>query len=137
VGVLPSQERIERELALLKAGEQRTELFIEGRPMVLYRAVPTAGPTIGLPDSSDVVVPVPEGYPGAMIDLAGLPVGSPFLPLVKGGGNNQGIVVVEGRQWQLASYHPHNNGGGPPWDQTRFGFHTYLDHLIAWLYRLN
>jgi hypothetical protein len=44
---------------------------------------------------------------------------------------------VDGRQWQLASYHPHQNGGGPPWDQMRHGFHTYLDHLIAWLAKLN
>jgi hypothetical protein len=84
-----------------------------------------------------VVVPVPPGYPGSLIDLAGLQVGSPFLPRVKGGQNNQGIVAADGRQWQFASYHPHNGGGGPAWDQMRHGFHTYLDQLIAWLHHLN
>jgi hypothetical protein len=37
----------------------------------------------------------------------------------------------------LASYHPHNGGGGPVWDQVRHGFHTYFDHLLAWLGRLS
>jgi hypothetical protein len=40
--------------------------------------------------------------------------------------------MVDNRAWQLASYHPHGNGGGPPWDQMTHGFHTYVDHLIAW-----
>lgn len=132
-----SFERIERELAILLAGGQVAELITtNGRTLVLYRNVPTAGARVGLPEVADVVVPVPPGYPAALIDLAGLPVGSPFLPRVKGGQNNQGILDADGRQWQLASYHPHNGGGGPPWDQTRHGFHTYMDHLIAWLDRL-
>lgn len=130
-------ERIERELAALRAGSQVAELTnANGRALVLYRNVPTGGTRLGLPEATDVVVPVPPGYPAALIDLAGLPVGSPFLPRVKGGQNNQGIVHADGREWQLASYHPHNGGGGPPWDQTRHGFHTYIDHLIAWLDKL-
>jgi hypothetical protein len=132
-----SRERIERELALLREGGQLADLFSEGRPLVLYRQVPTAGAQIGLPSAEDVIVPVPAGYPASMIDLAGLPVGSPFLGRARGSQNNQGIVAVAGRQWQLASYHPHNGGGGPPWDQMRHGFHTYLDQLIAWLDKLN
>jgi hypothetical protein len=132
-----SSERIERELSILRAGHQEVELITGGsRTLVLYRSVPTSGIKFGLPEVTDVVVPVPPGYPAALIDLAGLPVGSPFLPRVKGGQNNQGIVEADGRQWQLASYHPHNGGGGPPWDQTRHGFQTYIDHLIAWLDRL-
>ena len=131
-----SRERIERELALLKDGGQDAELRNEGRELVLYRAVPTRGGPHGLPAMTDVVVPVPPGYPGSVIDLAGLPVGSPLLPRVRGGQNNQGIVSADGRQFQLASYHPHNGGGGPPWDQTQHGFHTYFDHLLAWLDRL-
>ena len=132
-----SSERIERELAILLAGGQIAELIVaNGRTVVLYKNVPTAGAKFGLPELADVVVPVPPGYPAALIDLAGLPVGSPFLPRVKGGQNNQGIFDADGRQWQLASYHPHNGGGGPPWDQMRHGFHTYIDHLIAWLDRL-
>lgn len=132
-----SAERIERELAIICAGSLVAECVSEGgRSFVVYRAVPTGGERVGLPETTDVIVPVPAGYPARMIDLAGLPVGSPFLRRVKGGQNNQGIVSAAGRQWQLASYHPHNGGGGPPWDQNRHGFHTYLDHVIAWLDRL-
>jgi hypothetical protein len=130
-------ERIERELAILSRGSQTAELITSGgRTLVLYRKIPTSGSKFGLPEVTDVVVPVPSGYPAALIDLAGLPVGSPFLPRVKGGQNHQGTLDADGRQWQLASYHPHNGGGGPPWDQTVHGFHTYIDHLIAWLDRL-
>ena len=132
-----NRERIERELARLREGALSTELITGPRPVVLYRRVPTGGERLGLPVVEDVVVPIPEGYPGSLIDLAGLPVESPFLRRVKGGQNSQGIVTADGRQWQLASYHPHNGGGGPPWDQMQHGFHTYLDHLIAWLHHLN
>ena len=126
-------ERIRRELAQLAAGGQVAEFFAGGRDVVLYHDVPVSLRGEGLPPQSDVVVPVPGGYPASMIDLAGLPVGSPLLPRVVGGLNNQGILVVGERQFQLASYHPHNNGGGPPWDQTKHGFHTYFDHILAWL----
>lgn len=129
-----NRERIERELACLRNGGQIAELFTDGRAVVLYRDVPTGGAGLGLPPITDVIVPVPSGYPAALIDLAGLPIDSPFLPRVKGGRNNQGSLTVASRQWQLASYHPHNGGGGPPWDQTRHGFHTYIDHLISWLH---
>jgi hypothetical protein len=132
-----SRERITRELALLREGNQVAELVSNGREFVIYRAVPTAGARLSLPEVSDVIVPVPSGYPASMIDLAGLPFGSPLLPRVKGGQNIQGVIEVGGSRWQLASYHPHSNGGGPPWDQMRHGFHTYIDHLIAWLGNLD
>lgn len=128
-----SRERIIRELHTLREGGQVAELLSEGRDLVIYRDVPTSGDRLGLPTVTDAIVPVPNGYPASHIDLAGLPVGSPFLSRVKGGQNSQGIVTAAGISWQLASYHPHNGGGGPPWDQMRHGFHTYLDHLIAWL----
>lgn len=133
-----NRERIERELTLLREGGQEVDLITlsDQQACVLYRAIPTSGMRLGLPPSTDVIVPVPSGYPGALIDLAGLPVGSPFLAHVKGGQNNQGQLSVDGRQWQLASYHPHNGGGGPPWNQITHGFHTYIDHLIAWLDRI-
>src|ERR1700739_3245118 len=131
-----SAERIQRELAKLREGMLVAELIdASGRQFALYRAVPTGGERFGLPASTDVIVPVPAGYPASWIDLAGLQVGSPFLGRVKGGQNNQGIVFADGRQWQLASYHPYNGGGGPPWDQNQHGFHTYVDQLIAWLDR--
>jgi len=129
-------ERIANELKRLREGGQQADYFEEPRPLVLYRRVPTAGAARGLPAEVDVLVPVPGGYPASMIDLAGLPAGSPFIPLVKGGQNNQGLVTVDGQNWQLASYHPHNGGGGAPWNQTKHGFDTYFDHLIAWLDRL-
>ncbi|HEX9198162.1 MAG TPA: hypothetical protein VF865_01280 [Acidobacteriaceae bacterium] len=132
-----SNERIERELTVLREGGQRAELAVGDRLVVLYLDVPTGGARVGLPMVTDVIVPVPSGYPANLIDLAGLTVGSPFLGRVKGGQSNQGVINAAGRQWQLASYHPHTNGGGPPWDQNRFGFHTYLDELIAWLDCLN
>jgi hypothetical protein len=132
-----NRERIEQELAKLREGSFFAELILEPRSLVLYHDVPTGGEKLGLPPSTDVIVPVPSGYPAGLIDLAGLPVDSPLLPRLKGGQNNQGLVTASGRLWQLASYHPHNGGGGPAWDQTRHGFHTYLDHLIAWLHHLN
>jgi hypothetical protein len=131
-----NQERIERELAVLRAGGQSAELIETARAVVLYRNVPTNGAKYGLPNATDVVVPVPPGYPAAAIDLAGLPVGSPLLSRLKGGPNSQGTVSADGRDWQLASYHPHGGGGGPPWDQTKHGFHTYMDHLVAWLHQI-
>lgn len=130
-------ERIERELALLRLGGQECALFVDApRPAVLYRNLPTRGRAMGLPDVVDVVVPVPSGHPAPPIDLAGLELGSALLPRVRGGQNIQGIISVDGRQWQLASYHPHSNGGGPPYDMLKHGFHTYVDHLLAWLDRL-
>jgi hypothetical protein len=132
-----SRERILRELSLLSEGGQVAELMANGREFVIYRNVPTGGARLSLPESTDVIVPIPPGYPASPIDLAGLPAGSPFLPRVKGGQNNQGVYQVGGVTWQLASYHPHNGGGGPPWDQMRHGFHTYFDHIISWLERLS
>jgi len=132
-----NDERIRRELDWLREGELAAEFIAANRPLVLYRRVPADGARLGLPAATDVVVPVPAGYPASPIDLAGLPSDSPFFPHVKGGTNTQGVVDVDGRQWRLVSYHPHSGGGGPPWDQTRHGFHTYFDHLVAWLYLLN
>ncbi len=69
-----SRERIERELAQLHEGGQVAEILVGDRECVLYRDVPTDGPRFGLSATTDVIVPVPSGYPAAMIDLAGLPV---------------------------------------------------------------
>ena len=129
-------ERVERELGALREGGQSAELIEGGHAVVLYRSIPTDGARLGLSEVTDVIVPVPPGYPAALIDLAGLPVGSPLIPHVKGGQANHGILDVDGRKWRLLSYHPHTGGGGPTWDQTKHGFHTYLDHLIAWLFDL-
>ena len=131
-------ERLEREISKLREGGQRAAIFeTGGRQFVLYYDVPTEGGPLNLPVMTDVVVSVPHPYPPAMIDGAGLPLYSPLLPRVRGGQNNQGVIELDGRQWQLASYHPHNGGGGPVWNPTVHGFHTYLDNLLAWLARLS
>ena len=56
-----NRERIERELALLREGGQRTELILvsDQEAYVLYREVPTGGTRYGLPSSTDAIVPVP------------------------------------------------------------------------------
>lgn len=133
-----SFERVNSELALLAASGQIAEL-IQGAnpPLVIYRRLPTAGGKYGLPEETDVIVPVPSGYPAAFIDLAGLPADSPLFPRLRGGNNPQGgPISIDGRVWRLASYHPHNGGGGPPWNQNKHGFHTYIDHLLAWLEKI-
>lgn len=131
------RERILRELTILREGNQVADLVSNGRDFVIYRNVPTGGARKALPTTTDVIVPVPAGYPGAPIDLAGLPQGSPLLIHLRGGQNNQGVVQADGTSWQLASYHPHQNGGAGPWDQTRHGFHTYFDSLLAWLEKVD
>jgi hypothetical protein len=70
------------------------------------------------------------------LDGAHLPEGSPLLGRVAG--SPQGVIVaVEGRRWQLVSYHPHNGGGGPPWNKDKHGFHTYIDEILSWIHRAN
>lgn len=131
----PKHARIRRELAQLRMGGQRAA-HLEGgsREVVLYTNVPAQHNCADLPVTTDAIVPVPDPYPGGVIDLVGLPLGSPLLPRLKGGTNNQGLVTTDdGRQWQLASYHPHTNGGGPPFDPSRHGFHTYFGEVVAWL----
>lgn len=129
-----SSERIEAELQILLQGGQRAALLGEGRQFVVYYDVPTAGAPLNLPSATDVAVPVPGGYPGAAIDLAGLPAGSPLLGRVKGSSTE--VVGIGTRQFQLVSFHPHGNAGGPPWDQAAHGFHTYYDWILTWLDRL-
>jgi hypothetical protein len=133
----PALPRILRELEILRAGGLRAEVRScpERGAAVVYRAVPVTvlGSAAGGDACEDVIVPVPPGYPAGAIDLAGLPLGSPLLPRLKGGSNTQGLLTADGRTWALASYHPHQNGGGQQWNPMRDGFHTYIDHLIAWL----
>lgn len=81
--------------------------------------------------TTDVLVPVPAGYPAAMLDLAYLPEGSALIGRVKGA--PQTTINAGGRVWRQISYHPHNGGGGPPWNPNVHGFHTYIDELLTWL----
>lgn len=122
--------RIDRELATLRKGGARVDFITEPRAACIYRDLPVRA---GLPIAvTDVLVPVPSGYPGAAIDLAFLPDGSPLIGRVKG--SAQEALTADGRTWRQISYHPHANGGGPSWDGTRHGFHTYIDELFAWLH---
>lgn len=101
-----TRERILRELALLREGGQLAELVSNGRESVIYRQVPTGGARLSLPETTDVIVPVPAGYPASPIDLAGLPAGSPFLPRVKGGENSQGVYQISGVTWSSPAITP-------------------------------
>ena len=126
--------RIQQELEKLRAGGSRVDLIHHPFPAVIYRALPTRP---GYPHlaQTDVLVVVPAGYPGALIDGAYLPQGSPLLGRVAG--SPQGTIQADSRSWQLVSYHPHNGGGGPRWNKDKHGFHTYLDEILTWIYRAN
>jgi hypothetical protein len=102
-------------------------LLVSNPEAVIYYSLPTtitASPT-------DVMVLVPAGYPQTMLDLAFLPAGSPLLGVLKG--QPQQNFTVGGRTWTQVSYHPHTNGGAPPWDPTLHGFHTYIDEVLSWI----
>jgi hypothetical protein len=127
--------RIQRELEKLQQGGCRAEFVQDALPAVIYHDVPTRP---GYPhlERTDVLVPVPSGYPGQPLDGAYLPEGSPLLGRVAG--SPQAVIIAAGgRRWQLVSYHPHNGGGGPPWNKDKHGFHTYLDEIICWVHRAN
>jgi len=115
--------RVESELARIRI----PTLLVFNPDAVIYCSLPstiTASPT-------DVMVLVPAGYPQTMLDLAFLPEGSPLLGVLKG--QPQQNVSAGGRTWTQVSYHPHTNGGAPPWDPTRHGFHTYIDEVLSWI----
>jgi hypothetical protein len=122
------QERIRGEIGCLSpVGSVE---FIDDPAVVIYYQVPSM---IGVQDHTDVLVPVPSGYAGSRIDLTFLPEGSPLIDKIKGAA--QGIKEFHGRRWMQISYHPHDGGGGPPWNPNIHGFHTYYDEIIAWLAR--
>lgn len=121
--------RAERELQKLREGGARVTLISSPQPAVIYHDVPTKpGDT---PNKTDVLVLIPSGYPGGMIDGAHLPVGSPLIGRVAG--QAQGQITALDQAWQLISYHPHNGGGAPAWNPMKHGFHTYYGELLSWL----
>jgi len=127
-----STDRIQAEIARLREGGANVELIEAPTPVVLYRGLP-ARPGLGA-DRTDVLVPVPSGYPGQHLDWAFLPDGSPFAGRVVGGVTGNALTA-DNRTWRQISYHPHNGGGFPPWNPSVHGFHTYIDALLAWLAR--
>jgi len=120
--------RVEAELAKLRLGGQLVTLVRTPAAVIFHNlpAAPTAPQT-----STDVMVLIPAGYPASMLDGAFLPEGSPLIGRVKGAA--QGTIAVAGHNWRLISYHPHNGGGGPPWNPNLHGFHSYIDELLTWL----
>lgn len=128
-GFDPNDARILAELDRLRGGGMNVEL-IDRPHVVIYRDVPVASARAPIA-MTDVLVPVPAGYPGGMIDLAFLPAGSPLLGRVKGA--VQAPLSAAGAAWIQVSYHPHNGGGGKPWNPSTHGFHTYVDEILAWL----
>jgi hypothetical protein len=124
--------RVEREIALLRENGVNVTLLTEPVPAVVYVGIPTRpGHPAG---SSDVLVKVPGGYPAAFIDNAYLPEGSPLLGRVPGG--VQGAETFGGRVWRQISIHPYS-GNGAAWNKDRYGFHTYYDEMLSWLYKAN
>lgn len=120
--------RIAAELEKLRESGQKVD-YVPLNRVVIYRDLPVASSRAPIP-ATDVLVPV-GAYPAGMLDLAFLPAGSPLIGRVKGAA--QGIITVEGRQWQQISYHPHAGGGGPSWNPNVHGFHSYIDEILTWL----
>ncbi len=124
------QSRIDRELSILRSGGQLVTFVEEPVNAVVYHGLRARrGSDVS---TTDVLVPIPGGYPGQAIDLAYLPEDSPLLGRVKGEVQDPRIVAL-GCKWRQVSYHPHNGGGAPAWNPTIHGFHTYLGELISWL----
>lgn len=121
-------ERIASELARLQALGARVTFLPGPTPAVIYHDVPV-GPGLPVP-ATDVLVKIPAGYPGGIIDNAFLPEGSPLLSCTRGG--EQHVETIAGRPWKQKSIHPHT-GNGIPWDKNRHGFHTYYNEMVSWL----
>lgn len=122
--------RIERELTQLRDGGARVMLTTSPVPAVIYHDVPTR-PGYE-PSKSDVLVLVPSGYPGAMIDGMFLPVGSSLINRVPGSPQEQ-EVEANGQRWRLISVHPHDPQKGAAWNPTKHGFQTYYGEVLSWL----
>ncbi len=125
------KERTDREIAVLKSNGAEVEFITTPVNAVIYRGVPTR---TGYPhlQSTDVLVVIPGGYPGVMLDGAYLPQESPLLGKVVGA-PKQGTIQANGRTWELVSYHPHNGGGAAPWNPSRNGIHSYYSEVLSWI----
>jgi hypothetical protein len=124
--------RVDGELAKLRESGQPVTRS-ENPAAVVYHNLRTR-PGNAMP-TTDVLVSIPDGYPGQMLDGAYLPEGSPLIGRVKG--SPQAQIAALSQTWRLISYHPHNGGGGPAWNPSIHGFHTYVGELLSWLYDAN
>jgi hypothetical protein len=129
------QARIDRELSILRENGVEVELCTGPQSAVIYRRVPTR-PGYAVIAETDVLITLPPAFPGAMLDGAYLPQGSPLLGKVAGA-PGQGLLQADGRVWELVSYHPHNGGGAPPWNPNRHGVHSYYSEVLAWIHHAN
>ncbi|BBO34175.1 E2/UBC family protein [Lacipirellula parvula] len=126
------RSRIDREIDLLASSGQRVTV-LTGPDVVIFHDLRThPGRNFG---TTDVLVPVPGGYPAQMLDLAYLRTDSPLIGKVKGQ-PQEVLTTALGCTWRQISYHPHNGGGGPAWDPTVHGFHTYVVEVMSWLHDL-
>lgn len=131
-GVTGGHERSRVQLEVDKLIEGGATVTIVDQPEAVVYHDLSVKP--GLPVAqTDVLVLIPSGYPGQMIDGAYLPQGSPLFGRVKGQAQ-ENIVSALGRNWQVVSYHPHTNGIGPSWNPTHHGFHTYIGEILSWLH---
>jgi hypothetical protein len=121
-------ERLEREVAALR--DRGANVTVIGSPPVaiIYHDVPVrSGFKV---TSTDVLVRVPSGYPGGIIDNAFLPAESPLLSCTPGA--EQHVESFGGRSWKQKSIHPYT--GNVPWNKDRHGFHTYYAEMVSWLH---
>ena len=125
--------RIQREVGALRDNGGDVTFVESPVACAVYHRLParTGYPHLA---ETDVLVPIPAAYPGVMLDGAYLPTGSPLLGRVEGSPQGQTIQALD-RTWQLVSYHPHNGGGGPPWNKDRHGLHTYYTEILSWIQR--
>jgi hypothetical protein len=122
---------------LAKAGIKGQYIKCSAGEFVKYVGIETGGKRLGLPEVTDVITRVPDGYPSALIDMPALPKDSPLLKHVVGATNPQGTVLVEDCEWLFVSYHPYNSSqGGFDWNASQYGFDHYAVELYQWLKKL-
>ncbi|EGF25983.1 hypothetical protein [Rhodopirellula baltica] len=126
------QQRIEREIQMLRDGGATVTIVPAPTPAIVYHNLRTRAGCD--PPQTDVLVPIPSGYPSE-IDWAYLPVASPLIGRVQGSPQNHRIEAL-GVTWQQISYHPHRGGGAPPFNPRKHGFHTYISEVLSWLYKV-
>lgn len=120
--------RVEREVEQLRQRGVRVTLVAEPAA-VIYHDVPVHS---RLPvQTTDVLVKVPSGYPGGIIDNAFLPEGSPLLNRTVGA--EQHVEIIGGLHWKQKSIHPYT-GASVAWNKDLHGFHTYYGEMISWLH---
>ena len=121
--------RLEAELEILRTGGGKVTLVESDRPVVIYHDVPYS--LKGKEGVTDVLLPIPSGYPARMLDNAYLPSDCPILGAAPGATQEQ--MTANGQNWQKKSVHPHASNGGNPWDQNIHGIHTYYGEILSWL----